>query len=103
MTKQQFSFNGIYFVDNNKGQLSHSEVVELLNTLHQENQELKEENEQLKKLIERKDILLKNRTEYIEDRIQSFNDFISYRSKRCQTRYYEYSTKMGNKKRECCR
>lgn len=78
MTKQQFSFNGIYFVDNNKGQLSHSEVVELLNTLHQENQELKEENEQLKKLIERKDILLKNRTEYIEDRIQSFNDFISY-------------------------
>ena len=109
-----------------------SQVVGLLNTLHQENQqlkhyklyednkrlqtiiaELKEENEQLKKLIERKDILLKNRTEYIEDRIQSFNYFISY----MDTFLYKSDVdpndvkqdimnilqKWEIKKRECCR
>ena len=43
-------------MDNNKGQLSHSEVVGLLNHLHQENQQLKhyklyEDNKRLQTII----------------------------------------------------
>lgn len=86
--------------------LKTEEIVDLLNSLS-------EENEQLKKLIEKKDILLKTRTEYIEDRIQSFNDFISY----MDTFLYKSDVdpndvkqdimnilqKWEIKKRECCR
>ena len=43
MSKKRFSFNGIYFVDNETGQMSHNATEKTLNLLYDENEQLRQE------------------------------------------------------------
>lgn len=52
MSEKRFSFNGIYFVDNETGQMSHNATEKTLNLLYDENRRLRNENARLKRMLE---------------------------------------------------
>ena len=51
MSEKRFSFNGIYFVDNETGQMSHNATEKTLNLLYDENEQLRKELEFYNKII----------------------------------------------------
>ena len=44
MSEKRFSFNGIYFVDNETGQMSHNTTEKTLNLLYDENEQLRQDH-----------------------------------------------------------
>lgn len=80
MSEKQFRLSSEtvlqYKIMNNDTDLNENEVVDLLNSLY-------EENERLRNQLERKTILLKIRTKHIDDRAKSFHELLNYLESFC--------------------